>query len=168
MTAGFHRSSICVPLLAALCLTSGCQKHAAPAVNLFPASSEVAGWSRGPEIRTFTPDRLSDYIDGDAEKYLKAGVKSTSTADYKYKDQIQVVVDVYTMNTPEGAKAIFESEPAMDAQMPALGDSARLYSQSLMFRKGPYLVRMVAYQESPQLPPALLDLGHAMEAKVPR
>ena len=168
MTAGFHRSSICVPLLAALCLTSGCQKHTAPAANLFPASSEVAGWSRGPEIRTFTPDRLSDYIDGDAEKYLKAGVKSTSTADYKYKDQIQVVVDVYTMNTPEGAKAIFESEPAMDAQMPTLGDSARLYSQSLMFRKGPYLVRMVAYQESPQLPPALLDLGHAMEAKVPR
>lgn len=167
MTTRFHRVSVGIFLAAALCLTAGCKKHAAPGANLFPNSNEVAGWSRAAEIRTFAPEQLSDYIDGDAEKYLKAGVKSTSTADYKYKEQIQVVVDVYTMNAPEGAKSIFESEPAMDAQMPSLGDASRLYSQSLIFRKGPYLVRMVAYQESPQLPAALLDLGHAIEKKVP-
>jgi len=121
-----------------------------------------------PEVRTFSPDQLSEYIDGDAEKYLKAGVKSTSTADYKLNNQIQVVVDVYTMSSPAAAKTIFDSEPAMDAQTPTLGDAARLYTQSLIFRKGPYLVRMVAYQEAPQLPLALLDLGHAFESKFSR
>jgi hypothetical protein len=154
--------------LAAMLSTAGCQKHPAPAAGLFPGSSEVAGWTRAPEIRTFAPGQLAEYIDGDAEKYIKAGVKSTSTADYKYKDQVQVVVDVYTMTSTEGAKAIFESEPAMDAQTPALGDTARLYSQSLVFRKGPYLVRMVAYSESPQLTQGLLDLGRAMEKKLSR
>ena len=111
---------------------------------MFVDSAAVSGWTRAPEIRTFTPEQLSDYIDGDAEKYLKAGVKSTSTADYKYKDQVQVVVDVYTMSSPAAAKSIFHSEPPMDAQKPTLGDAARLYSQSLIFLKGPYLVRMVA------------------------
>ena len=151
-----------------LLLAAGCQHKAAVPTNLFVDSAAVSGWTRSPEIRTFAPDQLSDYIDGDAEKYLKAGVKSTSTADYKYKDQIQVVVDVYTMSSPAAAKSIFDSEPAMDAQKPTLGDAARLYSQSLIFLKGPYLVRMVAYQESAQLPPALLDLGHAFESKLSR
>jgi len=151
-----------------LLLLMGCQHKPTVPPNLFVDSGAVPGWTRTPETRTFTPEQLSDYIDGDAEKYIKAGVKSTSTADYKYKDQIQVVVDIYAMNSPAAAKAILDSEPAMDAQTPALGDAARLYSQSLTFRKGPYLVRMVAYQESPQLPPALLDLGHAFETKLSR
>ena len=149
-------------------LFAACQQHAALTANVFPDSGAAPGWTRSPQIRTFTPDHLSDYIDGDAEKYLKAGVKSTSTADYKYKEQIEVVVDVYTMSSPAAAKTIFESEPAMDRQTPTLGDAARLYTQSLTFLKGPYLVRMVAYQESPQLPPALLDLGRAFDCKLAR
>jgi hypothetical protein len=155
-----------VVAIALLLLASGCQHKPATPANLFVDSVAVSGWTRSPEIRTFSPEQLSEYIDGDAEKYLKAGVKSTSTADYKYKEQIQVVVDVYTMASPAAAKSIFDAEPAMDAQTPALGDAARLFSQSLIFRKGPYLVRMVAYQESPQLPPALLDLGHAFESRL--
>ena len=151
-----------------LMLATGCQRKNATPTSLFADSGAVAGWTRSPEIRTFSPEQLSEYIDGDAEKYLKAGVRSTSTADYKYKDQIQVVVDVYTMASPAAAKSIYDSEPAMDAQTPTLGDAARLYTQSLVFRKGPYLVRMVAYQESLQLPPALLDLGHAFESKLSR
>lgn len=141
-----------------------CQRHSGP--NFFPESNEVAGWTKGPEVRTFTPDHLSDYIDGDAEKYIKAGVRSTSTADYKFKDQTQVIVDVYTMSDTAGAQSIFDSEPAGDAQTPSLGDAARLFSQSLIFRKGPYLVRMVAYQDSPQIPQAMLNLGLAMEKKL--
>ena len=163
-----YRAALGILLPAMLVLVAGCQHRAAPVANFFPASSEVSGWTKSPEIRTFSPEQLSDYIDGDAEKYLKAGVRSTSTADYKFQDKVQVVVDVYTMSSAEGAKAIFDSEPVMDAQKPSLGDAARLYSQSLTFRKGPYLVRMVAYQESPQLAQALLDLGHAMEKKLSR
>jgi hypothetical protein len=164
-TPSVARPTFVFALLAASAI-GGCQRHAGSPTTMFP--SAVLNWTMSPEVRTFSPDHLSEYIDGDAEKYLKVGVKNTSTADYKYKDQIQVVVDVYTMSSPAAAKAIFDSEPAMDAQTPALGDAARLYTQSLIFRKGPYLVRIVAYQESPQLPPALLDLGHAFESRLSR
>jgi hypothetical protein len=154
--------------LVVLAVSAGCRQHEALPANLFPDSGSVAGWTRSPEVRTFSPDKLADYIDGDAEKYLKAGVKSTSTADYRYQGQIQVAVDVYTMSSLAAAQTIYESEPAMNAQTPALGDAARVYSQSVIFRKGPYLVRMVAYQESPHLPTALLDLGRAFESKLSR
>lgn len=155
-------------LAAMLVATTGCRHQSAEPSSFFPAATEVPGWNRAPEIRTFTAEHLSDYIDGDAEKYLKAGVKSAATADYKYKDQTEVVVDIYTMSSAEGAKTIFESEPAIDSQSPSLGDAARLFSQSLIFRRGPYLVRIVAYQESAQIAPAMLTLGHAVEKKLPR
>lgn len=154
--------------LAVASLFAACQQRVALTAVFFPDSNVVPGWTKSPEVRTFSPDHLSDYIDGDAEKYLKAGVKNTSTADYKFNEKVEVIVDIYAMSSPDGAKNIFESEPAMDAQTPNLGDAARLYSQSLIFRKGPYLVRMVAYQESPQLPRALLDLGRALNSKLTR
>ncbi len=163
-----HKATFAFLTFALLALAAGCKQKTVTPAHLFPESGAVSGWTRSQEIRTFSPDHLSEYIDGDAEKYLKAGVKSTSTADYKYKDRVQVVVDVYTMSSPDATKAIFDSEPAMDAQTPTLGDAARLYSQSLLFRKGPYLVRMVAYQELPQLPNALMDLGHAFDSRLTR
>lgn len=155
-------------LAAVLLLAAGCRHRSVSAASFFPEGADAPGWTKSPEVRTFSPDHLSDYIDGDAEKYLNAGVKSTSTADYKYQGQTEVVVDIYTMSSPQGARTIFESEPAMDSQSSSLGDAARLFSQSLIFRKGPYLVRMVAYQESPQISPAMLNLGHAVEKKLPR
>lgn len=154
-------------LSAFFCVLSGCQFRSNSALNFFPASNEVPGWIKTPEVRTFPADKLSDYIDGDAEKYLKAGVRSACTADYKFKDQLQVTVDIYTMSSPAGAKTIFESEPAMDAKTPPLGDAARLFSQSLTFRKGRFLVRMVAYQDSPEVSPALFALGQVIERKLP-
>lgn len=163
-----RRAAFAAFLAGALLVTAGCQHRSPSAVAFFPDAAEAPGWNKAPEVRTFSADHLSDYIDGDAEKYLKAGVRSASTADYKFKDHTEVAVDIYTMSTPQGAKTIFESEPAMDSQSPPLGDAARLFSQSLTFCKGPYLVRMVAYEESPQLPQAMLDLGRALEKKLPR
>ena len=53
---------------------------------------------------------------------------------------------------------IFESEPARNAKPVSLGDSARLYGQSLIFHKGRYLVRIVAYDESPEVQQGILEL----------
>jgi hypothetical protein len=43
-----------------------------------------------------------------------------------------------------------------------------LFGQSLVFRKGPYLVRVTAYEESAQLRQALVALGHAIEQRLTR
>jgi hypothetical protein len=157
-----------IMLAVALFFDSGCHRRPTNAAALFPASNEVAGWVGGGDIRTFDATNLWNYIDGEADRYLKAGVRRVFTADYKYQNKIDAVVDIYTMGNVKGAKKIFESEPIGDARSVDLGDGARLYDQSLTFRKGPYLVRIVAYQGSAETPSAILELGRAIDRRMKR
>ena len=159
------RGSLLIGLGLAI-LASACHRRAENSASPFPASNEAAGWAKTGEIRTFAAADLWKYIDGEAERYLKANAQSVSTADYRFHDKSDAVVDIYTMGSAADAEKIFASEPAANADTPRLGDSARLYSQSLVFRKGPYLVRITAYDDSAETKPALLELARAIERRL--
>ena len=148
--------------IVALAAGSGCKKSK---VNPFPASGAVAGWEKTGDTRVFAAKDLWQYIDGDAEQYISAGVISTSTSDYKYQGQLEAVVDVHTMGSAEGARKILETGTS-DAKAVSLGDAGVAYEQSVIFRKGPYLVRIVAYESTPGTPQALMALAHGVEAKL--
>jgi hypothetical protein len=157
-------------LLAASCLAVlafvACSRHAGISATPFPASNEVAGWVKTGDTRTFSATELWSYIDGDAERYVKAGVQSTSTADYHFQNGFDAVVDIYTMGDAKGARMILEGEPAGQAQSVQLGDSGRLYAGSLVFCKGRYLVRVVAYKQPPEVQKALQELGREIERRL--
>jgi len=155
-------------LIAVAIASTGCKRGAGTEAAFFPASNEVEGWGKTAATRTFAAADLWKYIDGGAEKYLKAGVQSSSTSEYKFQNKLEAVADIYSMANAEGAREVFDSEPAGDAKTPPLGDSARLHSQSLVFRQGPYLVRIVAYEESPETQQALLELGRGIAGRLPR
>jgi hypothetical protein len=139
---------------------TGCKKAR---LDPFPASNTVAGWQKTSETRFFAAKDLWQYIDGDAEQYISAGVVSTSTSDYKYQGQLEATVDVYTMGDAAGARKIFESGQTGEAKSVSLGDAGIAYTQSVIFRKGPFLVRIVAYQSTPGAEQALLALAHGVE-----
>ena len=149
--------------IAALAAGAGCKKKA---VDPFPASGAVAGWEKTSDTRVFAAKDLWQYIDGDAEQYIQAGVVSTSTSDYKYQGQLEATVDVYTMGDSAGAEKILEKSQSKDAKTVSLGDAGVAYAQSVIFRKGPYLVRIVAYQDTPGAQQALIALAHGVEAKL--
>jgi len=134
--------------------------------NPFPASGAVPGWQKSGETRTFSASNLYEYIDGGAEEYISAGVVSTSTTDYKYQDKLEATVDVYTMGDAAGARKILDKGQAKDAKKIKLGDAGIALAQSVTFRKGPYLVRIVAFDATPDAPQALLALAHGVEAKL--
>src|SRR5579863_9354426 len=100
-----HLNSLAVQTLVVAVIAvagiSGCRKKTA---NPFPPSNAVAGWQKSSDTRTFEPKDLWQYIDGDSEQFIQAGVVSTSTSDYKYQGQLEAVVDVYTMAGPDGAQ----------------------------------------------------------------
>jgi len=150
-------------LMAAFVAGSGCKKSM---VDVFPASGAVAGWEKTSETRVFAAKDLWQYIDGDSEQYIASGVVTTSTSDYKYQGQLEATVDVHTMSGPDGARKILESGLTRDARNIQLGDEAVQYAQSVIFRKGVYLVRIVAYESTPDSPQALLALAHGVEAKL--
>ena len=92
--------------IAAVAAGVGCKKKAA---DPFPATGAVAGWEKTGDTRVYAAKDLWQYIDGDAEQYLKAGVVSTSTSDYKYQGQLEAVIDVFTMGDPAGGRKVLES-----------------------------------------------------------
>ncbi len=149
--------------LVAMAAGTGCRKKAA---NPFPASGVVAGWEKTGDTRTFAAKDLWQYIDGDSEQYIAAGVVTTSTADYKYQGQLEAVVDVHTMRDAQGARKILETGLTRDARTIQLGDECVQYAQSVIFRKGPYLVRIVAYESTADTPQALLALARGVEANL--
>ncbi|MBZ5658691.1 MAG: hypothetical protein LAO56_25910 [Acidobacteriia bacterium] len=155
-----------VMLSVALPMGTNCKRQPATEGSLFPASNQVAGWEKVGDTRTFAAADLWKHIDGDAERYLKAGVQSVSTTDYKFQNRVDAVVDVYTMGNAPGAEKIFSAEPAVGGKPIQLGDSARLHSQSLVFCKGAFLVRIVAYEDSVETPQALLQLGRGIERRL--
>ena len=141
---------------------TGCKKKAS---NAFPATGAVAGWEKTSETRVYAAKDLYQYIDGDAEQYISAGAVSTSTSDYKYQGQLEATVDVHTMASADGARKILETG-TKDAKPIQLGDAGVAYAQSIIFRKGTSLVRIVAYESTPDTPQALLALARGVEAKL--
>jgi hypothetical protein len=162
------RGVLLVMLSVALLLDASCKRQPGTEPSFFPASNQVAGWAKTGDTRTFEAANLWKYIDGEAERYLKAGVQRVSTADYKFQNKIDAVVDIYTMGNTEGAEKVFQSEAAADGKPIQLGDGARLSSQSLVFRKEAFLVRIVAFEESAGTEQALLQLGHGIELRLAR
>ena len=121
-------------------LACGSKSTPKPAA-FFPESNEVKGWAKTGETRIFPAKELWQYIDGDADKYVKAGVEETLTADYSYGDKVEAVADVFVMSDAAGATKVFESQPAEGSQPVQLGDAARLYKGSVTLRKGRYFPR---------------------------
>ena len=155
-------ATILIGIVAIAALT-GCKKKA---IDPFPASGAVSGWEKTGETRIYEAKNLYQYIDGDAEQYISAGVVTTSTADYKYQGTLEAVIDIHTMSGPDGARKIFDTSRANDAKMVPLGDAGIAFAQSIVFRKGPYLVRIVAYESTPVTAQALLTLAHGVETRL--
>jgi hypothetical protein len=155
--------AVAVLAIAGTLVCTGCKKKA---VDPFPATNSVAGWEKTSDTRTYAAKDLWQYIDGDAEQYISAGVVSTATSDYKYQGKLEAVVDVYTMSDSAGATKILDAGQTKDAKSVQLGDAGIAYAQSVTFRKGPYLVRIVAYESTPDGPQALGSLAHGVEAKL--
>ena len=151
--------AVVVLAIAGTLVCTGCKKKA---VDPFPATNSVAGWEKTSDTRTYAAKDLWQYIDGDAEQYISAGVVSTATSDYKYQGKLEAVVDVYTMSDSAGATKILDAGQTKDAKSVQLGDAGIAYAQS----KGPYLVRIVAYESTPDGPQALGSLAHGVEAKL--
>lgn len=152
-----------VAIFAVLMIAAGCRKAT---IDPFPASGAVAGWQKTDATRTFAAKDLWQYIDGEAEQYIKAGVVSASTADYKYQNNLEAVVDVYTMGSATGAAKLFEAGPSKNATAVPLGDAGIEFEQSVSFRKGPYLVHIVAYESAPGTQQALMALARGIDAKL--
>jgi len=163
---GTQRLGLVLVMLALMTLPACSPKPVSKAPTLFPESNEVTGWTKVGATRTFPAENLWEYIDGDANRYIQAGVVTTLTADYRFQNKIDAVADVHIMKDPEGPKKLLASEWSAEAQPSPVGEEGRLFPTSLVFIKGRYLVRLIAYEQAPEMSQALAELGRAIDSKL--
>ena len=156
-----NRKVVYLAALFAICSACGTKR-----ASLFPESGDVEGWTKVRETRTFKAEDLWQYIDGDNQKYLQAGVEKTLTSDYRYRGKTDAVVDVYVMGSAEGARKVFESESGVGSIQVAVGDAGRLYAASATFHRGRNFVRLTAYENAPEIGNALIALGKAVDSRL--
>ena len=142
---------------------TGCKKKP---VDPFPASGAVAGWEKTSETRVFAAKDLWQYIDGDAEQYISG--RRGLHLDLRLQVPGPVGGDGGRLHHERcGGRAQDSGDrQTSDAKTLQLGDAGMAYAQSVTFRKGPYLVRIVAYESTPETQQALLALAHGVEAKL--
>ena len=150
------------PTMFVLCVLAACgSRQSSP----FP-EREAKGWVLSGQPRAFDAENLWQYIDGDVERFLQAGVRRALTARYRFRETYEAVADIYEMSAAAGARRIFDAEPASGSRPLTLGDAGRHYGQSLTFCKGSRFVRLTMYQDTPEAAEALSSLAAAIEARL--
>jgi hypothetical protein len=159
------RISAMILVLAGLAV--GCRSGTGSnSADFFPASNAVQNWVKSSETRTFEANRLYEYIDGDADKYVQAGVVKTLTSDYRFNGKTDATADVYVMAKADGARRVYESESTEGSTPFTLGDAGRTAKGTVTFRQGQYFVRLVAYEDSPGIAQALTGLARAISDRL--
>ena len=108
-----------------------------------PDCRAVAGWQQKGAVRTYAPDTLYDYMNGNSEGYLiyqfvrMTGVTCTSGGD-------TIVIDISEMSDPESAYGIFCAN--RDPQQPdeKIGMAGQIKPRRATFVKDKYYVEMAA------------------------
>ncbi len=128
-----------------------------------PDCSIVPGWSRKGELRTFVPDNLFDYMDGNAESYLIYGFRKMTGVTCEKGDR-QVVIDISEMESPEMAYGIFASNRHPRFPARKIGMIGQVMPRKAAFAKGRYYVEIAANRDMEE---TLAAFAEALEPKVP-
>ncbi len=134
--------------------------------NLFPRTGEVRGWMQVGNVRVFQAENLYEYVDGDDERYLHAGVRRAWTTDFQYQKSIECVVDIYAMGSLEGAKELLASESSVNRSAISLGNDGYSFDGGLVFRKNCFVVRLTVTGDPTGSQTPLAELGHAVERRL--
>jgi hypothetical protein len=139
----------------------------ATSVNSFasqmPPDGTPAGWQRkGQELR-FAGAELYRHIDGGAELYIQFGFDRLAVQDY-FKDVHEVRVEIYKMNNPAGAGAVFaEITKGMKTQA-IYGTACVLDNFQILFQRGAYCVSVTTYETGAEPLAALAALAAKIDA----
>jgi hypothetical protein len=127
---------------------------------------EADGWTRVGAVRAFDADNLWEFIDGDAERFVDAGLERMRTAEFRYRDRLDAVVEIYRMKNADGARRVFQSESASGTRQVDIGGEGRLHDTGLTFRVGRHFARVSAFEATPETKDAVLVLARALAGRL--
>jgi hypothetical protein len=133
---------------------------------LLPDDNAAAGWTRGPEVRSFGPDSLYEFINGAADNFLIYGFQQVVTADYNDPQKAQAVLEIYQMQDSRNAFGVYASERNAESEFKKIGAEGYVGGTALNFWAGPYYVKITVFQESADLKQVMISLAENVAKKI--
>lgn len=114
--------------------------------QLLPPKEPLEGWQMLGEPRTFVPENLWEYINGQADMYVNYGFVKLATAEYARggDDDKSVTVDVYDMGKKLSAFGIYSQMDSGDLKSANVGIASYVFPPALAFYKSRYFVNLNA------------------------
>lgn len=125
-------------MLAAVC--TGCMKEKPfrfSTETLLPIAAHAHPWIQAKDAEIYTPENLSDYINGGARPYVEYGFDQMIHAVYAHKTEPgrRMVIDIYEMDSPLAAYGIYSTMRPPGADGVQLGTSGFWAGGLLCFAK---------------------------------
>jgi len=140
---------------------------AAELLLLLPADGEVSDCEQTAEPVMYLPDNLWEYIDGQSEHYLNYGFELVVVGDFACGDSSRsVAAEIYRMKNPLCGFGIYASERSQEDEIVGAGVEGYFGGNVLNFWKGPYYVKLTAFDRSPQTRDTLLRLAGSISGKI--
>jgi hypothetical protein len=131
-----------------------------------PDCTLVPGWSQKGPLRTFEPDTLFDYMNGNAEGYhaygfaLMQGVTCVNEAGDRF------VIDVSELSDADHAWGIFVANRDVRSPTESIGAAGQVLPRRATFARGPYYVEIAASPAGDHTD-ALRAFTTALESRTP-
>ena len=133
--------------------------------SFLPMAGEAPGWSPKGEPLVYRGEDLFTYIDGGADIYNEYGFRQVIVQDYENSSQKAVTLEVFEMADAAGAFGMFTFKTSPRGTEAALGDGGRLEDYYLNFWKGPVLVTVTGFDDSPESLGGIRRVAEAVDRK---
>ncbi len=166
-----HLILLCTAVACATAL-AGCATNPAAVSDgqWLPLPGFAEGWAAPEGIKTYTPENLFNYIDGEADLYMPYGFKEARVAAYERaaEPSMRINADVYQMGSALDAFGVYSNYRSSTQQPVAVGAEGFASEQQLMFYQGEYFVRLYAATADASAQDALQQCAKAISMRLPK
>jgi len=124
----------------------------------------IDGWKKAGKPDLYTPQTLSNYIDGGAELYLSYNFKNALALKYKDSADNEITVDIFDMGTSYDAFGVFAH--TRETIETGFGQGSEYAAGLLTFWKDRYYVSILAYPETAAKKNVVFKLGQAIAGAI--
>lgn len=124
------------------------------------------GWQSVFTDGIYHVENLYDYLDGGAEVYLSYGFRMLIHRIYRHSKQPDILLDFYDMGNGENSYGLFLHLVQKPDSIPLYGQGSYFANGYLVFQKGPFLISILAFEQTPQSEHCLKDLAHFIDQKI--
>ncbi len=134
---------------------------------LFPRADEVSPWVPDGPAQVAEGQALFALINGGAELFLRHGFERAAVQNYALAPDRHIQVELYMMQSMDGAAGVFARKSGQGERPVALGDGGAKGDYYVVFHRGRFLVTVASGDAAADAEAALLRIARAIENRIP-